>query len=258
MSVFVSFLLLQLVFVHSANDNMCLNVSQSALVPPKQIVFVHIYKTGGSTMREIFREYGQKCAYSVAVIVHCDKDATLDANKVTDKTVLPCQMKNFFANDNALAVKPSVGMVRKRSTLAFTRQFDVIVGHLPHGLFKFVSELKHEGSGGATQVAVRAPRERMLVTWLRHPLSMIISSCLYLINKNQGAKKLVKTSYADVLDKIHVKMAREENIVSSSGAYSQFIKYLLPGGLSAASKMKEVDIIDFIGKHLAEYSVIGE
>jgi hypothetical protein len=249
--------ILQLACVHSANSNICLNTTQSALIPPKQIVFVHIYKTGGSTMREIFREYGEKCSYSVAVIVRCDHDATLDASKVTDKTVLPCQMKNFQANDNRLTVKPSVGMVRKRSTLAFTRQFDVIVGHLPHGLFKFVSELKGEPGALSSQVAVRAPRERLLVTWLRHPLSMIISSCLYLINKNQGAKTLVKTSYQDVLEKIRVKMDREENIISSSGAYSQFIKYLLPGGLVAAAKMTEEAIVAFIGSHLKEYAVIG-
>lgn len=258
--VLVSEVLVHVLCAHAGNINTCLNVTHSAVPRPKQIVFVHIYKTGGSTMREVFREYGQKCGYTTAVIVHCKKDATLDAAAVTDSTVLPCQIKSFTSNGNELQVRPQAGLVRKRGTLAFTRQFDIIVGHLPHGLFKFVSEMRAEApaaGAGTVAMAVREPRERLLVTWLRHPLSMLISSCLYLINKNQGERSLVRTSYAEVLQKMRVKMERAENVVASSGAYSQFVKYLLPGGLAAASKMGEEAVLAFVGAHLQEYAVIG-
>ena len=101
-------------------------------------------------------------------------------------------------------------------------------------------------------------RSKYFVTWIRHPLSMLASSALYLINKNQGLEKLQNQTFQAIITKMRVKLSSTQNKIPNSNFYSQFIKYLLPGGLKAAGNMSENDILLKIKTKLKQYKVIGK
>ena len=75
--------------------NKTLNVGKRSI---PLLIFFHVYKTGGSTLRKILREYSDKCGYHLSIFIHCK-----DPSKVAfeyQKNLFPCKAKvNILLNN---------------------------------------------------------------------------------------------------------------------------------------------------------------
>jgi len=183
--------------------------------------------------------------------------------------MLPCRLKQHEIGDRQMKIHEDIGLIGKMPTIPYMKQFDVIAGHLPHGFFPSV--YTHDNA------IVSGINTRVLVTWLRHPLSMVISSAIYLMSK-QGKRSIVNITPQEVIDKILTKLHHKVNTIPIASfntipiavtntniypssppikPYSQFIKYLLPGGLKMAATLSHQQILKEIRNTLEEYSVIG-
>ena len=68
--------------------NKTLNVEKRSI---PLLIFFHVYKTGGSTLRKILREYSNRCGYHLSIFIHCK-----DPSKVAfeyQKKLFPCTSK---------------------------------------------------------------------------------------------------------------------------------------------------------------------
>jgi len=113
------FNLTQALLDQSSNDGRRLRIQQSASSGLRcgghsaqgadvSIVFVHIFKAAGSTMRSIMRTYATECGRSWACLIHCDKQDMV-ANVRTDKINNPvrkavnCQVKDTINAPNQIS-----------------------------------------------------------------------------------------------------------------------------------------------------------
>ena len=65
------------------------NVEKRSNVP--LLIFFHVYKTGGSTLRKILREYSDKCGYHLSIFIHCKDPSKVDFEY--QKNLFPCIAK---------------------------------------------------------------------------------------------------------------------------------------------------------------------
>lgn len=194
-----------------------------------QIIFSHIFKTGGSTVRQVLREYANECKYSLAVIVNCKRNSSLSVNTTT----LPCRVKDTQLNGLRLMPKGSrQNMNRETPKLAHLKKFDMIAGHIPIGLSSALYDSAELPWGGlSTPVDQRRPR--ILITWIRHPLAMLASAALYSELNSLEVRRWKSSSVPVLLSRIESMVESPINRLSFMDApeyqHSIYTKYLFPG-----------------------------
>jgi hypothetical protein len=165
--------LTQALLDQSSNDGRRLRIQQSASSGLRcggysapgadvSVVFVHIFKAAGSTMRSIMRKYATECSRSWACLIHCDKEDMI-ANVTTNKTnhavrkSVNCQVKDTI---NA----PS--QIFDRTPLASSLSgVDIVGGHITFDM-KYVFN------------AVPS-RRTLFITVMRLPIISLVSGIRY-------------------------------------------------------------------------------
>ena len=237
-------------YTHSTKKCMNIMTSSNEIVVPK-LIFGHIFKTGGSSLRAIFREYAQICSYSLMVVVGCKED---NMRKSLDNSSLTCELKDKKRRNSGLK-RVSSGK-RAGIPVSMLRESDIVIGHLPVGLFHhaytpgIASTPSPEQSTNEYHMS-NPPKEHphILVTWLRDPFSMIVSAALYIADDDD-------LSMVEAIDAVMNQI--KYKTYTDSKQYSTYVSYLLPGGHVRARTMndKEEDI-RLVKKSLDSYTVIG-
>lgn len=136
----------------------------------KKLIFIHVFKTAGSTFRVLFAKYALQCHAGYACAVGC---SGLSRESVTteDKWV-----NAFGSSKNTCAFQLSVdrkGLLwdkRRSITNSFLKKHvDIMIGHLPIGAHQYWMEEKENRTVHAQYIC-----------FFREPLHKYVSGILYL------------------------------------------------------------------------------
>lgn len=119
-----------------------------------RLIFIHVFKAAGSSIRHLLREYSLACRRSWGALVECDKGDLVGA------TSLKCRLKDVINSESVRGSRNrDVKVLEKNPSLEEVRKFDVIGGHLTFAV------------GG-----VYPPQYNVhYVTLVREPISSIVS-----------------------------------------------------------------------------------
>ncbi|KAL7561720.1 hypothetical protein ACA910_010937 [Epithemia clementina (nom. ined.)] len=190
----------------------------------KVLIFVHVFKTAGTTLREFWKEYGQHCQVGVASISSCSNVAVaslLHSNINgppdsfwSDDQGLPCLLS---LQESVFYHGPSQSFQTPNTTKQVRVNFDLLknhihaniwMGHFPIGLHEYYNSNGREGYDDdeaaftAMNHSIRDENRNtktinnkddmidtalipQYVTFFREPLHRYVSSVLY-VNRNKN------------------------------------------------------------------------
>ncbi|GKY91984.1 hypothetical protein MPSEU_000170000 [Mayamaea pseudoterrestris] len=93
-----------------------------------KVVFVHVFKTAGSSFRMLFLNYAQKCKFGISIVAHCSELSTASMLNGTDwrnKDNSKCRHKTM--DRRGRGVKELV------TRNVMDEHVDIAIGHLPLG-----------------------------------------------------------------------------------------------------------------------------
>ncbi len=171
--------------------------------------FVHVYKTGGTTVRKFFQQYATICNKSLALVEKCGGN---------DEHVDIKQCK--FLDSNSVNAPQGIGKIN--STILHDH-YDILGGHFTFGMANDIfSNAAATASGDATS------QVRHMV-FLRQPMTKVVSHVLY--QQTQGKRDKFDTLEETVKDiKKRVRSFRENGEYVGSLKWPQapgVHKYLL-------------------------------
>mmetsp|Transcript_7580 Transcript_7580/g.10946 ORF Transcript_7580/g.10946 Transcript_7580/m.10946 type:complete len:457 (-) Transcript_7580:27-1397(-) len=184
---------------------------QTAVVDPITnqrpfFAFVHVYKTGGSTVREFFREYAAVCKKSLALVAECGSG---DRRKgLEDCKFLSC-------------VNAPQSIERVNSTILHDN-YDILGGHFSFGMADdiFSNDAANPNNDNG------APQVRHM-TFLRQPITRFVSHILY--QQKQGNADKTETVEETVEDiKKRIRSSKEKGEYVSSSIYPIYNNLLTP------------------------------
>lgn len=157
--------------------NACPSLDNFQAIPSvqrKPLVFVHVFKTGGSTVRQILRVLSSRCKFSMVVLVGCrNSSSTSLLSTLRDRdAIVPCTVKE--KTNDAMHASPRKKPANDRLSVSELLSFNIVAGHVPYRVFTH-STLMH-------------------MTWIRDPLHMLISSVTF------GLVKSSKQSLSDAVE----------------------------------------------------------
>jgi len=96
-----------------------------------KLIFVHIFKTAGSTFRSFFEQYGKKCGKGVSVLIHCSQvsSASLQSPNPDEIWEPDCTVKKTLTRDKKI--------INEQGNVTWSHlqnHTDVVIGHFPLGL----------------------------------------------------------------------------------------------------------------------------
>lgn len=172
------------------------------------VVFVHVFKAAGSSLRVLFREYSDACQVSCATLIRCSnlshnssyqQDSVWENGHGREKGT-PCDMKKgLFRNGTAMQDHRVV-------TSRYLREHvDLLMGHLPVG-----THAAWEDQTNKLRVNAQ------YITFVREPIHKYVSGVLFTTKKKH-------LSFNETVDLIRdrVTKARAENLY-----YEGYTKYL--------------------------------
>ena len=170
--------------------------------------FVHVYKTGGTTVREFFKQYATICNKSLALVEQCFREERVDIEK--------CKFLD------SVSVNAPQGIEHVNSTILHDH-YDILGGHFTFGMADDIfSNAAATASGDATS------QVRHMV-FLRQPMTKVVSHNLY--QQSQGKRDKLDTLEEAVKDiKERVRSFRENGEYVGSLQWPQapgVHKYLL-------------------------------
>lgn len=189
----------------------------------KKLIFVHVYKTAGSTLRRLLFLYGKSCDHPYTDIVSCSDLSHESINEsMTNKDALwkdrktgsPCTNKHTTDIEETRVIsKHSM----KTSDL-ITYEVDILAGHVSLGVDRYWH----------TDFSRTNPVEAQYVTFVREPLHRFVSFLLY-AHKNQHWSK------QEAYDYIKKRVIEENEAQNHINVYSHYLLTPL---------QKEVDLSD--------------
>jgi hypothetical protein len=190
--------------------------SKDANQPHRKLVFIHIFKTAGSTFRSMMERYSKQCSKGFAVLSSCsglspESMATYNgtwtnAQEGRYAQGRRCQTKTSLARDGSSFPIPRNG---KMNNARLSEHFDIVIGHAPIGL--------HQNWKTSNQEEVVDPQH---VAYFRDPMQKYVSGHLYsnrMMTKKLTFSEIVKRIVDKVMDK------RSKNEYNNAG----YSKYLL-------------------------------
>ena len=189
------------------------------------LLFIHVFKAAGSSVRELFRRYAERCGRRWACLVQC-----ANGGQATDRGVLPCRLRDTVNLNRASVVQPNGAQTGAR---AMRRNPDaaglgvgahIIGGHYHYGMHAIL------------------PPERpyFYFTVVREPLATWISGLRY-------NNKELKT-----VEKLTTAMTSE---MEKRGHYANAITYLIEA--SRTKRASAANKLHFALQHLENVAVVG-
>jgi Sulfotransferase family len=156
-----------------------------------KLIFVHIFKTAGSSLRSFFDKYGQACGKGVALVVDCSNQRPPHNTTEVWQHWKPCELKSAYnRHHDHLAERwhnLTTAMLPQLET-------DILMGHMSLGL--------HQGWLERDQ----QPVTPQYVTFFRDPLSKLVSARTYtyfrVLGKNWTREETVQQIKASVYEDV--------------------------------------------------------
>lgn len=194
------------------------------------LLFIHVFKAAGSTVRELFRKYAERCGKRWACLVQCSNGGAV----ADGKDVVPCRLRDVINVNRKSVVEVNerqTGARRLRrnpSAAGLGRAAHVIGGHYHYGLHEILPPA----------------RPYSYFTVLREPLATWISGLRY------NFKGL------DTVPKLKAAMV-EKMGPGGSHHYANALTYLIEGPKSRkASAAKKLSIALENLEHIAVVGVV--
>ncbi len=176
----------------------------------KKLIFVHVFKTAGSTFRQFFDEYGQSCNKGVTTIISCSQlsSSSLNSNDPNIPWEPGCELKHTItrSSDNENGHSEMIYTKDKKVTTKHLQTYsDIVIGHLPLGIHKYWID-------PSTQKEI----EEQYIAFFREPYVKFVSGRLFVNqNKHWTLKKAVKEISKTI-----------KTYYKNGNYYNGYIKYL--------------------------------
>ena len=111
----------------------CSSSSPSPSSSQKKVIFVHVFKTAGSTFRTFFDNYGAQCGRGVTTIIHCSDltSKSLNEKNPRKKWRPKCTIKKTQTRS-----KKVISQGKKATRDHLQKYTDIAIGHMPYGIHK--------------------------------------------------------------------------------------------------------------------------
>jgi hypothetical protein len=215
-----------------------------------KLVFVHVYKTAGSSMRDLLKWYGRRCGpRSVAIVFGCSGVSASTLNETVwreakiEKEDGENRSRRSGGRACALSHAFDASSGREYNDGTFGRglyeHVDVVGGHLPLGVHLPgpPHQDHHQQPGGGGEVRY--------LTFVRDPLDKYVSGKLY-SNRRRG------WTAEDAIKRISYEIS---HLYRHGGHYEKYSKYLLTPAQREA-KMSVDDKVMTMQSNLAGMSVV--
>lgn len=188
---------------------------QEALLLGRQrkFVFVHVFKTAGSTLRELFYRYAQKCNAGFALVIHCSHVSlpSLEGPAMSWQTGNGekfCHLKKGTTRDREPFDTPQYYM----NTSFLNQHVDLLAGHFPIGVDYF---WKNNQTHNHFDV--------QYLVFFRDAIQKYVSAVLYNNQVHKDSKKFSTLDEAVPAIKQKVAEQREKGGYSNNGPYKSYL-----------------------------------
>jgi hypothetical protein len=182
--------------------------SKDANQPHRKLVFIHIFKTAGSTFRSMMERYSKQCSKGFAVLIHCSglsPESMATYNEAwTNAQGVRCQTKTSLARDGSSFPIPRNG---KMNNALLSEHIDVVIGHAPIGL--------HQNWKTSNQQEVV---NAQYVAYFRDPIQKYVSGYLH-----SNRKRTKKLTFNEIVKRIVDKVMDERSKNEYNAGYSAYL-----------------------------------
>jgi hypothetical protein len=190
-----------------------------------KFVFVHVYKTAGSSVRDFLRWYGRICGRSVSIVFSCSGVSFTTLNDTewrNGHNGRPCRLSYGATSDGREFGGGTYGRPLYENS-------DLVGGHLPLGV--------HQDQD---------PRHRVqYLTFVRDPLEKYVSGKLYSNRRRNWTAQ-------DAIERISYEIS---HLARKHGRYEKYSSYLLTPA-QKAENLSEEDKVRAMQSNLASMNVI--
>ena len=206
------------------------NAKKSKNVRDTKFVFVHVFKAGGSTIRQLFRNYAQYCHSGVAIFIKCSNvtAASIDRDDFwysqrNNSSSEKCIIKDYIHRSGKISHEH---MYVKNAFL--NEHMDIIAGHVSLGsTYNWKSESNKD-----------SPAKIQYVIFFRESLERLISGMIYLYSPSKSNKALPDT-FDTFVSNCKEKIRQKRSLTVYSDVY---IRYLITPRQREQSTYAELDI----------------
>ena len=211
-----------------------------------KLIFLHLTRSAGSTVRPFLRAYSNLCNRSIAVVSQC-VDVGIESMKGDEiwrndenspQAAKDCWL-SVASNRTGHDIEASPSGLQDRLNTAFLKsnEVDILAGHLPLGVDSFWLEKPDETS--------------QYVTFLRHPLAKFVSQFLLV-------EKTSDLSIEAILNLIHRQVSGK---ISQGRSRDSFSSYFITPRQKSYADMENIEWtperrVQLTLKNLVEYKIM--
>ena len=184
-----------------------------------KFVFVHVFKTAGTTMRQLFRNYAKECHSGVAIVASCsnvsattiDRDEdwlsmTLYASGAINTNSLKCVLKDYIHRSGKKSDES--GPMRN---LFLDEHMDILAGHVSLGA----------GYNWKEQHYSNIPAKIQYVIFFREEVDRVVSGMIYysLYESNEG----LPDSLGEYVKRCKWQIRKRKRLKGYSQVYNKYL-----------------------------------
>ena len=176
--------------------------SSSSSSTHKKLIFVHVFKTAGSSFRTFFSQYGESCGKGTTVLIGCSylSSQSLDSPNL-EEVWEPCHLKKTLTRDK----KVIEGEGYEMTTSHLQQYSDIVIGHLPLGIDKNWMDVQSQ-----------TPVESQYIAFFREPIVKYVSGRLFV---NEKQKWSLEQAVSEISSRIR-------NSYQNGEYYNAYTRYL--------------------------------
>jgi len=227
----------------------------SVIVP---LVFVHVFKCAGSSIRKVMRVYGNICGMSVATLTECgvsDKDTRIRIAKGQ----MPCTLKDFYLPTR---LEFSYAAEEEKEIqgphVKFMKDFNIVQGHVRVGLFGLKPPITMIDTTVDNGLASEGGPFAYYVTWMRNPILMFLSGTNFVMGKRAEYKAVgEEEQYKMLFQYMQGRLSKNKHVVGQDRMYSLFAAYYLPFAGREMGSNSSTEVKAKIKENLKSFQIIG-
>lgn len=158
----------------------------------ERVVFVHIFKAAGSTIREMLRHYAVQCGRKWVCLVNCDKKKLVGAR-------IACRVKDLIDD------RGRKHHVKGRPSLQQVRSADIVGGHISMGISDLYQDYNIH-----------------FITFIREPMASVASGVRYK-NPKFNIDRVIETLKSNIKKGSH---RNAVNYISPKGNYRDALRLM--------------------------------
>ena len=167
----------------------CKSTSSSSSSTHKKLIFVHVFKTAGSSFRTFFSQYSQSCGKGSTVLIGCSYLSSQSLNSPNLEEVWePCTLKKTLTRDNKVIKSEGYEM----TTSHLQKYSDIVIGHLPLGIDKHWMDVQSE-----------TPVESQYIAFFREPIVKYVSGRLFVNEKRHWSLEQAVSEISSRIRKLY-------------------------------------------------------